>query len=198
MWRVTGMYSQIMTRLMTADGRDLPTSIYLHHQSGAMHELGGRRLKKLQREILAGRGGVEVTQLVESGYDGFLARSGDVHDFEDLASEFRGAAPSPSALVETRVPPAPAKTSKTGSKLRLTPAMREALSEIARGVDPNMMADLARFMGKRQEKQCAKTLLGLLGHGLLQMRQGGGLEISALGREIGGPEIGGREIGGRG
>jgi hypothetical protein len=61
--------------------------MYLHHRSGAMHELGGRRLKKLQREILAGRGGAEVTQLVESGYDGFLARSGEVHDFEDLHRE---------------------------------------------------------------------------------------------------------------
>ena len=50
-----------------------------------MHELGGRRMKRLQREILAGRGGVEVTDLVASGYDGFLARSGEVHDFEDLA-----------------------------------------------------------------------------------------------------------------
>jgi hypothetical protein len=68
--------------------RALPTSIFLHNRSGAMHELKGRRLKKLQREILAGRGGVEVTALVGNGYDGFLARTGDVHDFEDLLREF--------------------------------------------------------------------------------------------------------------
>lgn len=55
-----------------------------------MHELTGRRLTKLQREILAGRGGPEVTLLVESGYDGFLARDGEVHDFEDLGREFAG------------------------------------------------------------------------------------------------------------
>lgn len=68
--------------------------MYLHHGTGAMHELTGRRLRKLQREILAGRGGAEVTLLVESGYDGFLARSGEVHDFEDLAREFSGSAQS--------------------------------------------------------------------------------------------------------
>lgn len=64
------------------------TSLYLQHESGAMHELTGRRLKRLQREILAGRGGVEVTALVTSGYRGFLAASGEVHDFEDLPNEF--------------------------------------------------------------------------------------------------------------
>ncbi len=68
--------------------RQLLTSMYLHHRSGAMHELTGRRLKRLQREILAGRGGPEVTLLVESGYDGFLSRTGEIHDFEDLAREW--------------------------------------------------------------------------------------------------------------
>jgi hypothetical protein len=69
----------------------LKTSLYLSRRDGATHELTGRRLKKLQREILAGRGGVEVTALVASGYVGFLARAGEVHDFEDLASEFGAA-----------------------------------------------------------------------------------------------------------
>lgn len=35
----------------------MKTSLYLQHESGAMHELTGRRLKRIQREILAGRGG---------------------------------------------------------------------------------------------------------------------------------------------
>jgi hypothetical protein len=66
----------------------LRTSLYLQHESGAMHELCARRLKRLQREILAGRGGSEVTDLVGSGYQGFLATSGEVLDFEHLAAEF--------------------------------------------------------------------------------------------------------------
>lgn len=66
----------------------MKTTIYLQHQSGAMHAYEGRRLQKLQREILAGRGGVQVTALVSSGYVGFLARSGEIHDFEDLLNEF--------------------------------------------------------------------------------------------------------------
>ena len=70
--------------------QNLKTSLYLSHQNSANHELTGRRLKKLQREILAGRGGVEVTALVSSGYVGFLATSGEVHDFEDLVNEFGG------------------------------------------------------------------------------------------------------------
>lgn len=64
------------------------TSLYIKHSSGAMHALEGRRLQKLQKEILAGRGGAEVTALVSNGYEGFLARSGEVHDFEDLVAEF--------------------------------------------------------------------------------------------------------------
>lgn len=66
----------------------MKTSLYLKHASGAMHALEGRRLKKLQKEILAGRGGVEVTALVSNGYEGFLASTGEIHDFEDLGKEF--------------------------------------------------------------------------------------------------------------
>lgn len=66
----------------------MKTSLYLQHSSGAMHALEGRRLKKLQKEIIAGRGGVEVTALVSSGYSGFLASTGEIHDFVDLSVEF--------------------------------------------------------------------------------------------------------------
>lgn len=66
------------------------TTIYLQHASGRMDALSGRRLARLRREIIAGRGGPEVTALTVSGYRGFLARSGEVHDFEDLLGEFGG------------------------------------------------------------------------------------------------------------
>lgn len=59
-------------------------TLYLKHESGAMHQLSGKRYAKLRREILAGRGGVEVVSLVTAGYVGFLADDGEVHDFEAL------------------------------------------------------------------------------------------------------------------
>lgn len=76
------------------------------------------------------------------------------------------------------------KASQKSPKVSLTPAMREMLSQIARGADPNVMAQVARIMGRREENQCARTLLGLKARGLLQFRQGGGLEISPLGTEV--------------
>lgn len=61
-----------------------PTTIYLKHREGAVHQLSGKRLAKLRRELAAGRGGPEVTALVLSGYEGFLGDSGEVEDFEGL------------------------------------------------------------------------------------------------------------------
>jgi len=64
--------------------------IYLHHTDGAMHALRNRRLAKLRKEILAGRGGPEVCALVESGYDGYLGADGEIWDFEGLRNFFEG------------------------------------------------------------------------------------------------------------
>lgn len=64
--------------------------LYLRHRDGATHEYSARRTSKLRKEILAGRGGPEVTQLVESGYEGFLNRAGETEDFEGLAAYFAG------------------------------------------------------------------------------------------------------------
>lgn len=64
------------------------TTIYLKHEDGAMHSLSGRRYAKLRKEILAGRGGPEVTALVEAGYEGFLGASGEVEDFCALNEYF--------------------------------------------------------------------------------------------------------------
>lgn len=65
------------------------TTIYLKHKEGATHRYSGKRLAKLRREILAGRGGVEVTGLVMAGYCGFLGDDGEVWDFEALEAHFK-------------------------------------------------------------------------------------------------------------
>jgi hypothetical protein len=64
-------------------------AVYVKHRSGAMHVLGFRRTTKLRKEILAGRGGPQVLELVEAGYSGFLGDSGDVEDFENLEAHFK-------------------------------------------------------------------------------------------------------------
>lgn len=51
--------------------------LYMKHESGAMHYLKGRRFNKLRSEIYAGRGGSEITALVEAGYEGFLGPDGE-------------------------------------------------------------------------------------------------------------------------
>ena len=64
-------------------------TIYLKHREGGMHALGGRRYLKLRKEIQAGRGGPEVTALVNAGYQGFLGNDGEVWDFEALNEHFK-------------------------------------------------------------------------------------------------------------
>lgn len=58
--------------------------LFIHHHSGANHALRGKRFAKLLSEIKAGRGGPEVLALVESGYEGFLGKDGDIWSFEGL------------------------------------------------------------------------------------------------------------------
>ncbi len=62
--------------------------MYLQHISGSMHKLSIPRLKHLRKVILSGQGQAELTLLVGNGYQGFLAKSGEVHMFEDLLREF--------------------------------------------------------------------------------------------------------------
>jgi hypothetical protein len=63
-------------------------TLYIRSCTGATHQLSGTRLKKLRKEILAHRGGVEVTALVEAGYEGFMGENGDTYDFEGLHDYF--------------------------------------------------------------------------------------------------------------
>lgn len=62
--------------------RPAPSTIYIKHKDGKTAALNGRKCAKLCKEILAGRGGPEITKLVENGYEGFLARDGQVWDWE--------------------------------------------------------------------------------------------------------------------
>ncbi len=61
--------------------------LYLRHRGGATHQYSGPRAKKLRDELLEGRGGPEVTTLVENGYEGFLGPDGQTWDFEALKPE---------------------------------------------------------------------------------------------------------------
>ncbi len=62
----------------------------------------------------------------------------------------------------------------------MTKPQKEMLAEIATGLDPNMIAQVAQVMGKRTANHTARTLLALLKQGML--KHGNGLEISDLGR----------------
>lgn len=64
----------------------------------------------------------------------------------------------------------------------MTPTMKEMLADIADGSDPNLIAQIARVMGKQAEHRAARTILALLRHGMLQFANKGGLEISDQGR----------------
>lgn len=63
----------------------------------------------------------------------------------------------------------------------MTPVMRKMLQAITNGTDPNILAQVSQLSGKRQASRTARTLLALYAKGYLQLRQGGGLEISAEG-----------------
>jgi hypothetical protein len=65
--------------------------VYLLHESGANHAFGGRRLAKLLAELKAGRGGPEVTRLVENGYSATMGGLDlSALDYEALSAEASG------------------------------------------------------------------------------------------------------------
>ena len=66
----------------------METCIFLKHESGAMHQFGGRRYTKLRREILAGRGNDIITDLICLGYKSYLAIDGEQWDLESLPNHF--------------------------------------------------------------------------------------------------------------
>jgi hypothetical protein len=63
--------------------------VYIY-KDGKTFDLRGRKANKLRAELLAGRGGPEVTALVDNGYTGFLGPDGTEWDFEALKPEHFG------------------------------------------------------------------------------------------------------------
>jgi hypothetical protein len=62
--------------------------LFLRHASGATHLLSKRKAGKLKRELAAGRGGPEITNLVMNGYVGFLGPDGQDWELEALEPGF--------------------------------------------------------------------------------------------------------------
>lgn len=69
---------------------------------------------------------------------------------------------------------------------KMTPQQREMLGSIADGADPNLIAQVARISGKKEENRYARTMMALYRKGLLQIAKTGGLEISEAGRAAAG------------
>jgi hypothetical protein len=65
----------------------METVLFLRHASGATHLLSKRKAAKLKRELAAGRGGPEITNLVLNGCVGYLGPDGQDWDLGALTSE---------------------------------------------------------------------------------------------------------------
>jgi hypothetical protein len=59
-------------------------TLFLYHKSGALHQLTGRNAAKLKRELKAGRGGPEITALIEYGYTGYMSRDKENYPLDNL------------------------------------------------------------------------------------------------------------------
>jgi len=70
-----------------------PTVVYLQTREGHNHELSGRRLAKLRKDAEADRAGPALTNLVASGYVGFVGPDGELWDLEALPGYLVGGAP---------------------------------------------------------------------------------------------------------
>lgn len=68
----------------------MENTLYIKHESGAIHAYQGRRYAKLKKEIQAGRGDDIVTSLICSEYEGFVGDDGEVYAFDGLSDHFAG------------------------------------------------------------------------------------------------------------
>lgn len=69
-----------------------PSVVYLQTRGGQNHELSGRRLAKLRKEVIAGRGGPTLTNFAASGYVGFVGPDGELWDLDALPAYLSGGA----------------------------------------------------------------------------------------------------------
>ena len=65
------------------------TSLYVY-QSGKTCQYPDRKFAKLLKELKAGRGGAEITSLIENGYDEFLGFDGQAYCTEAMTLELLG------------------------------------------------------------------------------------------------------------
>jgi hypothetical protein len=65
------------------------TTLYLK-KNGQTLQLPDAKFKKLLKELKAGRGGAEITRLIENGYDEFLASDGQAYCTEGMTLELLG------------------------------------------------------------------------------------------------------------
>ena len=61
-----------------------PSVVYLQTRGGQNHELSGRRLAKLRKDVTAGQGGPALANFAASGYIGFVGPDGELWDLEAL------------------------------------------------------------------------------------------------------------------
>lgn len=57
------------------------TSLFLRHSSGATHELRGRRLKALVKDLNGQECQAAIVKLMEAGYTGFISIHPDHADY---------------------------------------------------------------------------------------------------------------------
>jgi hypothetical protein len=58
--------------------------VYLTHESGAVHQFGGAKFKKLVKAVAANNAGEILTSLVCNGYESFLGADGEQWAIDSL------------------------------------------------------------------------------------------------------------------
>jgi hypothetical protein len=62
-------------------------SVMFVYRGGATHQLAARAFAKLRREVLAGRGGTEVADLVAKGFTEYLGDDGQVYAVDNISED---------------------------------------------------------------------------------------------------------------
>lgn len=65
------------------------TALYVY-KNGQTCQYPESKFRKLLRELKAGRGGAEITRLVENGYDEFLGADGQAYSVDSMSLELLG------------------------------------------------------------------------------------------------------------
>ena len=74
---------------MTETDRSPVTTLYVY-ADGQTCQYPQPKFAKLLKELKAGRGGAEITRLVENGYDEFLGADGQTYSVDSMSLELLG------------------------------------------------------------------------------------------------------------